>query len=511
MLLLELTERLSQTTHTFKTKLATPDTVISGTQYYINQKTLDSDIIYILFDTVLPIAIMEQETSYTFLILSSQTMVNPRSNAFLNVIISNASNNYTLLINDLNKILAYNYKLTEATCNITYSFFHNEGLNEIIKNGHQLLLNPLFLIDTNDNTLAAAPDHATATTLLSSDTSLSDALKNIRSQLSVQQAPILLSNTFFHHEICASNILVGNYNLGILLLIGSEHPFAENDQRGFNTLIHIIANELGNNLLYSPTHSNTTSSLLLNDVLNTPIYPPIMLERLLQTLHFQYDTGMCFATMTFPSSPSLKLMNLFTSELNDRFPHDIYTINEEKITLLCAGTNHHLEDYILHNLKQLHLNYGVQIGVSNCFISLSDIHKHYQQSLAALSYFSKLTDPSYKYYVIFENVSQLELLKVMTKHCNLLDYCSPDIIKLLKYDTDNKSELALTLSVYLNCFGDGILAAHKLKLHKNSLYYRLGQIKKIIDNDLTDGETNYIYMFSYRTLQYLGHFHPIDL
>ena len=62
-----------------------------------------------------------------------------------------------------------------------------------------------------------------------------------------------------------------------------------------------------------------------------------------------------------------------------------------------------------------------------------------------------------------------------------------------------------------NCFGDAVLAAQKLKIHKNTLYYRLGIIKDIVNNDLSDGETNYLYMFSFRALQYLGRFHPVDI
>jgi DNA-binding PucR family transcriptional regulator len=122
-----------------------------------------------------------------------------------------------------------------------------------------------------------------------------------------------------------------------------------------------------------------------------------------------------------------------------------------------------------------------------------------------------MTDPCYRYYVFYEHIAQLKLLDIMTAHCDLLEFCSPDIINLIKYDEKNQSDLAQTLSVYLNCFGDGILASRKLRIHKNTLYYRLGLIKNFMNNELTDGETNYVYMFSFRILQYLGLFHPIDL
>lgn len=67
-------------------------------------------------------------------------------------------------------------------------------------------------------------------------------------------------------------------------------------------------------------------------------------------------------------------------------------------------------------------------------------------------------------------------------------YAERLIRPLLDYDIEHRIDLVQTLEVYLRCGGRRTQAAAELRLHANSLYYRLGRIREIADLDLDDAE-----------------------
>lgn len=56
----------------------------------------------------------------------------------------------------------------------------------------------------------------------------------------------------------------------------------------------------------------------------------------------------------------------------------------------------------------------------------------------------------------------------------------------MNWDAKNDSELFNSLRVYLDTNCNGTIAAEKLHIHKNTLYYRLKQIEDIILLDFTN-------------------------
>ncbi|QOX61915.1 hypothetical protein FRZ06_00360 [Anoxybacterium hadale] len=493
-------------------ELNNPDVMLSGVEFYIDQKIIRSDIIYVLFDPVLPYKYFKAKKTYTFLIFTVKKIEMIQDpDYFINFIVVKRPNCFTSVVNRINEILAEKYKLMEGTCGITDSFFHKHGIHSIFNAAYSVFQNPIILLDSSSKAIANAPANDSMLDCFSQSNieNFGQRFKELQYVLKDNLMPTMIKQAFSLYNMLASNIIVNGYIVGTMMLFEKDKLFDENDRNFFCALINVVTHELGSNHLYSQSHGRS-SSLLLNDVINTPNYPPIMLERQLGSLGFNRLHNMCFVVISFSANPNYTVFNELTTLIDAYFPEDLYTIQSEKLILLITNASH-LENKVLPRLKELHANYNLQIGISNAFTELSDVHKHLNQALTALSYYQKMTDPCYRYYVFYEHIAQLKLLDIMTAHCDLLEFCSPDIINLIKYDEKNQSDLAQTLSVYLNCFGDGILASRKLRIHKNTLYYRLGLIKNFMNNELTDGETNYVYMFSFRTLQYLGLFHPIDL
>lgn len=506
MLLSALIKKIQENHYQVRARCTDPDVTISGIQYYADQAALEDDILYISFEDELPVH--PSNICFTLLVLTT-ARVDINRNCPTNLLHFNEPSDYTVLINLISSILASNYKLTETICKITRSYFHKQSIQEVFNNAYILFENPLLLIDSNNKVIAQVPKKDKVSSPVP-HTKYLQQLHDLQQKLKPPMTPVYLPHPTEQYHMLASNIIVNGYIIGTLLLMEQNHAFTENDTSGLQTLIYITTQMLADNLLYSQTQGHM-SALLLDDVLSTPNYPPIMLERQLAALGYKNCRKLRFVAATFAASPSFSVFEELTAAIRKLFPDELYTMHEEQIVLLLINHSANLEKNVLSNLQLLNEKYHLLIGLSNSFTDLSETYRHYQQALVAHSYCGKITDAASQYYIFYDYIAQLELLKIVTKACNILDYCSPDILSLLKYDEQYQTDFSQTLSVYLNCFGDAVLASQKLKIHKNTLYYRLGIIKDIVNNDLSDGETNYLYMFSFRALQYLGRFHPVDI
>ena len=112
--------------------------------------------------------------------------------------------------------------------------------------------------------------------------------------------------------------------------------------------------------------------------------------------------------------------------------------------------------------------------------------------------------PLYRY----QDYTLVEMLELCRERENLMDFCSPMLLKLLDYDRENQTDLMNTLYEYLDCSQNTQLAAERLFIHKNTLLYRLNKIRSIIDNDLTYSWDLLLLSLSFRILILLDVYRP---
>lgn len=172
-------------------------------------------------------------------------------------------------------------------------------------------------------------------------------------------------------------------------------------------------------------------------------------------------------------------LNNLREDLAVHFIDGITICHENHVVLLVGGKKSHLFDDMMHRCKRISDKLPVRFGVSNFFIDLDFLKYYYEQAVYALGVADNpLT--------LFENVAVTALLecgdamfKRASKH--------PGVLYLEKIDYDNQSELALTLKTYLQCERSIKKAADKLYIHRNTVLYRINQIKDMklfeLDND----------------------------
>ncbi len=88
----------------------------------------------------------------------------------------------------------------------------------------------------------------------------------------------------------------------------------------------------------------------------------------------------------------------------------------------------------------------------------------------------------------FGNSSLFNLLMALKNPSELNRFCMTWLADLIAYDEQQHSELLSTLSTYFANNGNTALTAKELKIHRNTLAYRLNRIAEITCLDLDDAD-----------------------
>ena len=154
--------------------------------------------------------------------------------------------------------------------------------------------------------------------------------------------------------------------------------------------------------------------------------------------------------------------------------------SEEKMTAFLTLFDHELS---------LHTQRTYQIGVSNVCQEFSSIGKSAFIALDVIKLSRRITDQRRIYY--FKNLIGYYLLETSNEKERMREFLNVLLGPLLSSDRESDSELLMTLEAFFNANENLSEAAKAMYIHRNTFIYRLDKIKKLLNTDLTDAETNF--------------------
>lgn len=152
----------------------------------------------------------------------------------------------------------------------------------------------------------------------------------------------------------------------------------------------------------------------------------------------------------------------------------------------------------LRTLYQYAEKYDFLITISAPFNAIERISAAYQQCVSVQAY--AVTVPLPDRILFFQDVALLELVDQVKGRVNLNDYVHPDLQYLMTYDADHHTDYLTTLHLYLYNDQNTKRAAADLHIHPNTLLYRLGKIKTLLDYDFSFGKQNLDYRMGFLIL-----------
>jgi len=136
-------------------------------------------------------------------------------------------------------------------------------------------------------------------------------------------------------------------------------------------------------------------------------------------------------------------------------------------------------------VTRLHGN-EIYCGVGRPLRGLDMLRTSFREAEEAVVMSSKLqnqTRPTF-----FGNSSLYGLLLSIKSPTELQRFCDMWLTNLIEYDNQQHSELLVTLNTYFANNGNTALTAKELKIHRNTLAYRLNRIAEITCLDLDDAD-----------------------
>lgn len=104
----------------------------------------------------------------------------------------------------------------------------------------------------------------------------------------------------------------------------------------------------------------------------------------------------------------------------------------------------------------------------------------------------------------FGNSSLYGLLLSTTNRADLHQFCMTWLAELMSYDNEQRSDLLETLRTYFANNGNTALTAKELKIHRNTLAYRLNRIAEITCLDLDDADVRLNLHLALKAREVLG-------
>lgn len=143
---------------------------------------------------------------------------------------------------------------------------------------------------------------------------------------------------------------------------------------------------------------------------------------------------------------------------------------------------------------------GAVGGVSFPFRSVAQFAQANQQSVFTAR-LGMRTRPGIPL-MYYDDFALFHVIELCAGHQDPFAFCHPAVEVLQDYDRNNGTELLHTLDVYLLHGQNITAAAQTLYLHRNTMAYRLAQIKELTGVDTSDPSDNLLLLFSFKIFEY---------
>ncbi len=139
-------------------------------------------------------------------------------------------------------------------------------------------------------------------------------------------------------------------------------------------------------------------------------------------------------------------------------------------------------------------------AVSHKFDKFGTINDQYR-ALSLAMQVGMVVNPAHNLYH-YDEYSLPIMLQICSRDFDLRIFCLHEAVTLYEYDKANDSEFFKSLYVYLKCNRSLATAAAELKIHRNTLLYRIGRASDISGIDASGADILLPVLLSYEILHY---------
>jgi DNA-binding PucR family transcriptional regulator len=132
----------------------------------------------------------------------------------------------------------------------------------------------------------------------------------------------------------------------------------------------------------------------------------------------------------------------------------------------------------------------VYVGVSDEIKDIENLHFAYKRARAAVEMAVK-RERDLQY---FDQMGLYRMLYLVEDRALLRDLSEKPLAPLIEYDREHNGEYLVTLESYLRNGGSIKAMSEELYIHRNTILYRMANIKKLLNCSLEDPQEKFVYM-----------------
>ena len=243
----------------------------------------------------------------------------------------------------------------------------------------------------------------------------------------------------------------------------------------------------------------------LTDVLDGTIHDLQTIERYIRGRGWRSSDYFVCATFTIntrdvfgvsPSAISAYLKRLMKNS-------EVFLYQQHIVAIVDVGDKFIKSTEISHRFSEYMRDMNMKAGVSNAVQGAQCIRDLYRQSTIALEMGANLWDYLWIYH--FSHVAPYYIMERCLGELTVKTICTPEIMEILRYDAENRTDYFHTLKVHLECNLNLTTASAQLFIHRTTLLYRLDKIRTLFSVDERDPIKRFYYQLSMQLIQYTSY------
>ena len=268
-------------------------------------------------------------------------------------------------------------------------------------------------------------------------------------------------------------------------------------------LLDYIAELLSPSLLAISTTSHGSLKGLrdiLTSLLDREPVDPLLLSRLLSTAGWSAGDDFILLLIRFPKAAVTSEMLARYRHIYERiFPDSVALVYIDSLVLLVHNDTAEIMSKYLPRLENQLVQHKARCGLSFPFKGVFQLDAQYKNAEIALR--SNAAGGNIR--LLSQAITE-HIIGQIASETPLFPLCHREAVRLYEYDMENGTDLLLTLETYLRQNKSLKAAAAELFIHRSTMTYRLGCIKKLVNMNLENADERLHILLSCIVLRTLG-------
>ena len=136
--------------------------------------------------------------------------------------------------------------------------------------------------------------------------------------------------------------------------------------------------------------------------------------------------------------------------------------------------------------------FSFRIGISDQIVDISRLQTAYLRAKAA----ARMAKDQGRTLQYFSRMGMYQILYMVPDRALLRDFCTSRLAPLIRHDSEHHTNYVETLELFFETGGSIQAMSSQMYVHRNTIQYRMNNIKQLLDNSLESNEDRMLYMIA---------------